>query len=279
MSASDQASTDSRGKTDDVNMERQLGNMERQLQQRDDEELFKQPPKADDCPICLQMLPNLFSNATRFMACCSKTVCSGCAYACERKGYDVVCPHCKAELPENLADSIQQLTKRAEANNAQAMCVLGLMYQDGVDGVEKDRRKAMTLLLRASELGSTLAHLKLAITAKDDEYEHYLELAAKNGCPLSRYFLGNEEANRGKIDRAIMHWKLACEGGHPGALKSILRCVQRGTASRDDYRKSLQSYQQYLKDVKTTERDEAAAHSDHSKYLLDADDFNHLMVV
>jgi hypothetical protein len=268
MSASNQAS--------------QLGNMERQLQQRDDEELFKQPPKADDCPICLEMLPTLLSTGTRFMTCCSKTICSGCAYVCKRKGYDVVCPHCKVELPKSLAGIIQQLTKRVEANNADAMYALGIMYQEGKNGVEQDRFKGTKLLLRASKLGSVKANDALVRTCTSQDFNkgvHYSELAAKSGCPSSRFFLGNLDALRGKMDRAIKHWQFACEGGNPAALTSILRCVKKGTATWADYRKALQSYQQYLKDVKTAERDEAAAHSHTFRYLLDADEFDDVMVV
>ena len=36
-----------------------------------DKELFKQPPPAEDCPICFQRIPTLDSGAT-FMSCCRK---------------------------------------------------------------------------------------------------------------------------------------------------------------------------------------------------------------
>jgi len=45
-----------------------------------DEELFKQPPPKEDCPICFQQLP-LLKTGYRYMTCCGKVICCGCAYA------------------------------------------------------------------------------------------------------------------------------------------------------------------------------------------------------
>ena len=53
---------------------------ERFLAEQHDEELFKQPPAADDCPICEYRLPMLV-NGWRYMSCCGKVICSGCIHA------------------------------------------------------------------------------------------------------------------------------------------------------------------------------------------------------
>ena len=45
-----------------------------------DDELFKQPPPKEDCPICLLSLPTLASGLT-YYACCGKMICCGCDYA------------------------------------------------------------------------------------------------------------------------------------------------------------------------------------------------------
>ena len=45
-----------------------------------DEQLFKQPPLAEDCPICFQLLPTLITGY-RYMSCCGKVICCGCIYA------------------------------------------------------------------------------------------------------------------------------------------------------------------------------------------------------
>ena len=45
-----------------------------------DEELFKQPPPKEDCPICLLCLPTFGSGSIHY-ACCGKMICSGCGNA------------------------------------------------------------------------------------------------------------------------------------------------------------------------------------------------------
>ena len=45
-----------------------------------DEELFKQPPQEEDCPICFQTLPTLLSGK-KYQACCGKVICTGCIIA------------------------------------------------------------------------------------------------------------------------------------------------------------------------------------------------------
>ena len=49
-----------------------------------DEELFKEPPPKEDCPICLLPIP--FANGlcdiyTAYQACCGQTLCMGCNLA------------------------------------------------------------------------------------------------------------------------------------------------------------------------------------------------------
>ncbi|KAL7510561.1 hypothetical protein ACHAXN_008873 [Cyclotella atomus] len=244
-----------------------------------DEELFKQPPKAENCPICHRMLPNL-KTGKRFMPCCSKIICFGCEYAHKQEGRNG-CACCNAELPKGM---VGKLHERADANNSMAMALLGRMYLYGTDSVVQDVAKGKKLLLRASELGSVLANTELAnmydhaIHVAQDlkKTTHYLEQAAMAGCSHSRYNLGlhdmvldgrsrlkiKEMPSHTNIHRAIKHWLLACEGGHPGVLECIKHCFMKGAASEADYDKALESYLQYLKNVKSANRDKAEAHND-----------------
>ena len=123
---------------------------------------IKQPPKADDCPICFLLLPSM-NNGNAFMACCGKFICAGCMCAWRKKGRNsFTCPHCRAEMPKNRGRDIKLLNKRVESNDGNAMSVL--------DDVVKDRAKGMKLLLRASELGSVFANTELAIMYKKGKY-------------------------------------------------------------------------------------------------------------
>ena len=55
-----------------------------------DEALFKQPPSRDDCPICLLPLYSWCKWIT-YQACCEKTVCDGCMFACVKEGKRGLC--------------------------------------------------------------------------------------------------------------------------------------------------------------------------------------------
>src|SRR6056300_1646230 len=53
---------------------------ERRVADLHDEELFKEHPPREDCPICLLPLP-LDVGQTTFKSCCGKTICNGCIHA------------------------------------------------------------------------------------------------------------------------------------------------------------------------------------------------------
>ena len=69
-----------------------------------DVELFKDPPEAPECPICMLPLP-FQENHMSFHSCCAKTLCNGCVYAQKKedisKGKDnMVCPFCRTPETE-----------------------------------------------------------------------------------------------------------------------------------------------------------------------------------
>jgi len=45
-----------------------------------DNELFRQPPPEEDCPICFLRIPAM-STGWRYYVCCGKVICGGCCYA------------------------------------------------------------------------------------------------------------------------------------------------------------------------------------------------------
>ena len=49
-----------------------------------DEDLFKQPPPREECPICMLPLP-LDDGETDYQACCGKVICCGCMHAVEQE--------------------------------------------------------------------------------------------------------------------------------------------------------------------------------------------------
>lgn len=132
-----------------------------------DEELFKQPPPKDDCPICFIRLPSP-SNESTYQVCCGKTVCNGCINEMNEnlsvEGGNCHCPFCrhKYKACEPNERRIIMCNDRIERNDATALIVLGNKHLFGQWGLPENSRKALEIFLRAIELGSSEAHFYVA---------------------------------------------------------------------------------------------------------------------
>ena len=104
-----------------------------------DEDLFKQPPPREDCPICFLLLPTIRSGR-RYQSCCGKTICSGCVYApvYDNQGnkVDVVkqneCAFCRVVAPRSIKEAMKMLEERVEVGDAEAIHNLGNHYSEGI---------------------------------------------------------------------------------------------------------------------------------------------------
>jgi len=243
-----------------------------------DIELFKQPPPKEDCPICFQQLPSMDSGRI-YMSCCGKEICSGCLCApvYDNQGNEVdnqKCAFCRTPFPYSDEEGVERGTKRVEAGDAQATFNLGCDYLDGTDGYPKDYNKALELFHRAAELSCAEAYLKIGITyyrgegVKVDKKKavYYCELAAIGGCNIARYNLGIEEKKAGNMERALKHHMIAARVGDTNSLKKIQKMYSNGHASKEDYTKALQSYQAYLMEIKSDQRDKAASGKNYQYY-------------
>ena len=235
-----------------------------------DKELFKQPPTLGDCPKCNKRLPTLGSGR-KYKACCGKVICNGCIYAVQKADGSAVgiCPFCKTQAPESYEKYMEQLMKRVKMNDAEAIYVLGVHYAQG----KKDWKKALELWELTPDLGhaySTIgnSYSKGNGVEKDKKKaEHYYRLGAMKGCAHARHNLGVMESNTGNMDRAIKHYMIAIKGGYHDSLKDIKKLFMLGYATKDEYTKALQAYQKYLGEIKTSQRDEAAAFDVRYKYI------------
>ena len=129
---------------------------ERRVAELHDEELFKEPPPNEDCPICFLPLP-LDASQTIFKSCCGKIICNGCIHAmreeARQSGGEVgLCAFCRKSSPiaGMYLDEIKRLKKLIEADNADGYNYLAGMYWDG-EGMQQDWSKANELYLRAGE--------------------------------------------------------------------------------------------------------------------------------
>jgi hypothetical protein len=127
-----------------------------------DEKLFKQPPPAEDCPICILPLPPLHTGF-KYRSCCGKRICSGCIYAVKiRDGGVGLCPFCRTPSPTS-EELVEQYNKRAELGDDEAIRNLGCCYADGDYGLTQDRAKALELWHQAGELGNTKSYYSIGV--------------------------------------------------------------------------------------------------------------------
>jgi len=244
-----------------------------------DEELFQQPtPQYGDCPICFIRIPSLHAGS-RHQTCCGKLICCGCFYApvYDNQGNEVdnqKCPFCRTPHPETNEEMIKRYKTRLKLDDPIAIYNTGNYYRDGRNGFTKDYTKALELWHRAAELGSAEAYCNIGVAYEHGigvevdmkKAEHYFELAAMGGDLCARHNLGIYEENAGNIIRSIKHHMIAVRGGCPDSLNKIKQLYTIGQASKDDYTKALQSYQVYLAEIKSDQRDEAAAADEDCRY-------------
>ena len=237
-----------------------------------DIELFKQPPLLyEDCPICFLLLPNL-STGKKYQSCCGKWICSGCIHA-----MDEICPFCRTPTPNTNDEVIKRAQKSVDAGDAEAIFIFGSYYSRGICGLPRDYTKALELYHRAAELGHAPAYHNIGVLynigGKGVERDmkkavHYWELAAMGGHTAARHNLGAFENNTGNIDRALRHYMISVGGGCHLSLREIQKGYKVGLVTKDEYTKALRSYQKYLVDVKSSQRDEAAAADEDYKYYV-----------
>ena len=247
---------------------------ERRAAELHDERLFEQPPPREDCPICFLRLPHLGTGSV-YMSCCGKLVCRGCMFEVQKK--DTVgglCPFCRTPPPRSNKECIKRYNKQIELNDVNAISSVGCFYSDGRMGCPQNYAKALELWHRAAELGHIDAYFNIGMAYQDGEGVeenankaiHYFELAAMGGNEMARHNLGIHEGVVGNYDRALKHLKIAVEGGDHDSLNRIQELYVCGHATKDDFEISLRSYHAYLDEIRSDQRDEAAAARDDYKY-------------
>ena len=83
---------------------------------------------------------------------------------------------------------------------------------------------------------------------------------------MARHNLGIEEQNKGNMDRALKHNMIAAKSGNKNSFENIKELYSIGHATKDDYTNALRANQAYLDEVKSHQRDEAAAYDGYWEY-------------
>jgi len=238
-----------------------------------DEELFKQPPQKEDCPICFIRMPSLWT-AFKYNSCCGKVVCSGCIHAVALRDDEEKCPFCRAPSPTD-EEMVADYKKRVDLDDAQAIYSLGCVYNRGRYGFPQRPDKALKLWHRAGKFGHAGAYFNIGygyyigngVERDSNKAKHFWEVAAILGHVGARHNLGSSEIDAGNTERGIRHYIISAGLGCSDSLKAIKQMFMNGYATKDDYGTALRALQSYLDEVRSNQRDEAAAYSDDCKYF------------
>ena len=143
---------------------------------------------------------------------------------------------------------------------------MGNYYDRGECGLPQDSAKAVEFWRKGGKVGYTnIGHAYYngeGVERDAKMARHYLELAAMAGNVAARYNLGVAEENAGNYDRALKHHMIAVRGGDTDSVQAIQRMYVGGHATKDHYANSLRSHQAYLNEIKSDQRDKAAAFHD-----------------
>jgi len=243
-----------------------------------DKELFKHPPPDEDCPICFQRLPTL-EWGRRYKTCCGKVICSGCILApvYDNEGNIVaekICPFCRTPGSTSNEVVLDRERNRMEKGDPIAIYNQGCNYREGSDGFPQDFIKALKLFHRAGKLGYARAYTNIGgsydlgtgVEVDKEKAAYYYELAAMGGDVQARHNLGVDEAKAFNIDRAVKHFMIAVRSGCAKSLEIIKQFYGYGQVTKDDYKKALRLYQEYLGEIKSPQRDKAAEYSERYRY-------------
>ena len=148
----------------------------------------------------------------------------------------------------------------------EALTSLGTFYKVGHLGLRQDSVKAVELWRRGAKLGDHQSFHNIGnaylngggVEHSMEKAEKYWNLAAIKGDVLARHNLGLSEQRRKNYARAIKHHLIATRLGDAESLDAIQTYFRLGVATKEDYQKALSNYQEYLGEIKSSQRDEAA---------------------
>ena len=126
----------------------------------------------------------------------------------------------------------EQIKKRVELGDVEAIFGLGCFYSHGDDGLTQDHAKALELWHRAGEFGHAHAYFNIGLAYNDGngvernekKAKHYWKLAAMGGEVMSRNNIAVLEWTAGNLDRALKHFLLAAGGGYKTSLTATKKC-------------------------------------------------------
>ena len=159
------------------------------------------------------------------------------------------------------------MEKRVEMNDSNALRQLGIIHSGGRSGLPQNYNKANKLWRRAGKLGNAEAYYNLAgsylygrgVVIDEEKARYYYEIAAIGGSVLSRHNLGYFESEAGNMKTATKHFMIAAGAGYDLSLKAIRQGFMNGHVTKDDFEKALRAHKAANDEMKSGQREEAAA--------------------
>jgi len=213
------------------------------------------------------MLPLPYENRiSTFKTCCGKSICNGCIYEMDMSGGKDLCAFCRTPPASSKKDKIEQLKKLMGKGNSQACLVLAFSHATGINNLPQDWQKAYELWLKGGELGCAWAYFNLGqsyrlgtgVEVDQKKAKYYYEVAAMMGHVHARYNLGYMEHRAGNHHRAYKHYMIAAIAGLELSLETVEKGFMSGFISKDEYARTLRTYHERQKEMKSDARDTAA---------------------
>jgi TPR repeat protein len=196
-----------------------------------------------------------------YYSCCGKSFCEGCIYSFMQSGNIEKCPFCKSEIDKTDGESVEEMMKRVEANDAGSIYQLANDYYQGDLGLLQDQEKAMELWTQAADLGSSKAHYQLGCIYRAGgdlkKAKFHYEAAAMAGHEDARSNLGTMEAQSGNMGQAVKHWVIAASAGEYNAMHNLLIAFNQVSTSRATIDSSLRAYNKSCIEMRSEARDAA----------------------
>ena len=145
-----------------------------------------------------------------------------------------------------------------------------------------DKKKAIELIKMAADLGLCSAHFSMGVAYNQgegvevdlDKCKYHWETAAKAGHGDARRNLAIWEAKKGNSPRAMKHLMVAAKCGYKHALDEVKDGFVKGHLTRYDFEETLRVHKLSLAEMRSDQRDKAAAQYPFTPSMLEGSLFN-----
>lgn len=130
---------------------------------------------------------------------------------------------------------------------------------------EGDYKSAFEYFLKAAALGDVGSHYILSHMYRDGQGVgmnkkkeiYHLEEAAIGGSAIARNYLGCQEVDDGRHERAMKHFIISAKQGGDEALETLKDAYRKGLISKDDFTVALRGHQAAVDATRSPQRDAA----------------------